>query len=65
MGAVAAATLGAPLSTIVIIFEMTGNYTITLAVLLATLTCSVIVNQLWGFSFFTWQIAERKNGNAT
>jgi hypothetical protein len=28
-------------------------------VLLATLTCSVIVNQLWGFSFFTWQLAER------
>lgn len=60
MGAVAAATLGAPLSSVVIIFEMTGNYTITLAVLLATLTGSVIVNQLWGFSFFTWQLAERK-----
>jgi|HigsolmetaAR205D_1030408.scaffolds.fasta_scaffold00668_4 CIC family chloride channel protein len=59
MGALAAANLGAPLSSVVIIFEMTGNYTITLAVLLATLTCSVIVNQLWGFSFFTWQLAER------
>ena len=60
MGAVAAATLGAPLSTTVIVFELTGNYAITLAVLLATLTCSVIVNQLWGYSYFTWQLAEQK-----
>lgn len=65
MGAVAAATLGAPLSTVVIIFELTGNYPVTLAVLLATLVCSVIVNQLWGYSYFTWQLAQRKAEQAS
>jgi CIC family chloride channel protein len=64
MGAVAAATLGAPLSSVVIIFELTGNYPVTLAVLIATLVCSVIVNQLWGYSYFTWQLAKRKADEA-
>ncbi|MBN1238128.1 MAG: chloride channel protein [Gammaproteobacteria bacterium] len=59
MGAVAAAALGAPLSTTLIVFEMTGNYPVTLAVLLASVVSSVVVNELWGYSFFTWQLAKR------
>lgn len=59
MGAVAAATLGAPLSTTLIVFEMTGNYPVTLAVLLASVVSAVTVNELWGYSFFTWQLARR------
>jgi len=60
MGAMAAANLGAPLSTVIIIFEMTGNYPVTLAVLTATLSSSVVVNQLWGYSYFTWLLRQRE-----
>jgi len=59
MGALAAAALGAPLSTTLIVFEMTGNYPVTLAVLLASVVSSVTVNELWGYSYFTWQLAQR------
>ncbi len=36
MGAVAGAVLGAPISTILMIFELTGDYELTIAVMLAT-----------------------------
>lgn len=59
MGAVAGAVLGAPLSTTLIVFEMTGDYALTLAVLLATIISSVLVNDLWGRTFFQWQMEQR------
>jgi chloride channel protein, CIC family len=59
MGAVAAATLGAPLSTTLIVFELTGNYPVTLAVMLATVLASVLVNEVWGYSYFSWQLLRR------
>ena len=54
MGAVAGATLGAPISTILMIFEMTGDYELTIAVMIATVIASVITQQVAGHSFFTW-----------
>lgn len=59
MGAVSGAVLGAPISTILIVFEMTGNYALTIALMIATALASVIVQQLHGHSFFTWQLARR------
>lgn len=59
MGSMSSAVLGAPLSTTLIVFEMTGNYPVTIAVMLATVTSSVLVNEVWGRSFFTWQLASR------
>jgi len=59
MGAVAGAVLGAPLSTTLIVFEMTGDYALTLAVMLATITSSIIVNDVWGRTFFRWQLEKR------
>ncbi|HSN72356.1 MAG TPA: chloride channel protein [Steroidobacteraceae bacterium] len=59
MGAVAAAVLGAPLSTTLIVLELTGNYPVTLAVMLATVIASVLVNEVWGYSFFSWQLKRR------
>jgi CIC family chloride channel protein len=56
MGAVAGAVLGAPISTILIVFEMTGDYTLTVAVMIATVTASVITQQVHGRSFFVWQL---------
>ncbi len=59
MGAVAGSVLGAPISTILMIFELTGDYALTIAVMIATVIASVITQQVHGRSFFTWQL-ERK-----
>ncbi len=59
MGAVAGAVLGAPISTILMVFELTNDYTITIAVMIATSIASLITKQTCGHSFFTWQLARR------
>ena len=59
MGAVAGAVLGAPISTILIIFEMTGDYAITVAVMVAVVIASIITQQMFGQSFFAWQLEQR------
>jgi CIC family chloride channel protein len=59
MSAVTAAVLGAPISTILIVFEMTGDYKVTIAVMVATTIASVIVQQALGKSFFHWQLEGR------
>jgi len=59
MGAVAGAVLGAPISTILMIFELTNNYAITIAVMIATVIASVVTRQVFKHSFFTWQLAQR------
>jgi CIC family chloride channel protein len=59
MGAVAGAALGSPLSTTLIVLELSGSYPVTLAVMLATVLSSLIVNDIWGHSFFSWQLARR------
>ncbi|MEQ8824948.1 MAG: chloride channel protein [Filomicrobium sp.] len=59
MGAVAASVLGAPLSTTLIVFELTGGYTMTIALLL-TVSISVGVSQAFlGHSLFYWQLGRR------
>lgn len=52
MGAVAGAVLGAPMSTIFIVFELTGDYQITIALMVATSIASLITHQMFGESFF-------------
>lgn len=59
MGAVAAAVLGAPISTTLIIFEMTGDYTLTLAVMVAVVVASGITSIVYGRSFFSEQLKRR------
>ena len=61
MGAVAGAVLGAPLSTILIVFELTGanNYSFIIAVMVAVVIASVITQQAFGGSFFSWQLQKR------
>ncbi|MCB1520767.1 MAG: chloride channel protein [Hyphomicrobiaceae bacterium] len=59
MGAVAASVLGAPISTTLICFELTGGYEMTIALLL-TVSISVGLTQtLLGQSFFHWQLGKR------
>jgi len=59
MGAVAGAVLGAPISTILMVFELTNDYEITIAVMIATSIASIITHQYQGQSFFTWQLDRR------
>lgn len=59
MGAVAAAVLGAPISTTVIVFELTGGYDMTIA-LIVSVSIAVGLNQaVHGLSFFHWQLSMR------
>jgi len=59
MGAVAAAVLGAPLSTTFIVFEMTSDYTLTIAVMMGAVMASVVFRQTGMESFFSWQLGSR------
>lgn len=60
MGAVAAAVLGAPISTTLILFELTGDYTLTVAVMVAVVVATVVTQQLLGHpSYFHWQLERR------
>ena len=59
MGAVAAAVLGAPISTTLIIFEMTSDYTLTLAVMVAVVVASEFSHHFYDRSFFVRQLRER------
>jgi CIC family chloride channel protein len=59
MAAVAGAVLGAPISTILIVFELTANFDLTIAVMIATAVASLITNHIIGRSFFRWQLERR------
>ena len=59
MGAVAAAVLGAPISTTLIVFEMTSDYTLTLAVMIAVVVSSEISHYFYDRSYFVRQLRER------
>lgn len=59
MGAVAAAVLGAPISTTLIVFEMTADYALTLGVMLAVVIASEISQQFYARSFFDAQLKRR------
>lgn len=60
MGAVAAAVLGAPLSTTLIVFELTGDYEVTIALLLANAIATALTQATIGKSFFHWQLEQRE-----
>lgn len=59
MGAVAGAVLGAPLSTVLIIFELTGGYTMTIALLLTVSVAVGLNHAVLGRSYFHWQLEKR------
>lgn len=59
MGAVAAATLGAPISTTLIVFEMTGDYELTMGLMLAVVVSTGITRHISGNSFFALQLERR------
>ncbi|WP_420910491.1 chloride channel protein [Roseivivax marinus] len=60
MGAVAAAVLGAPISTTLIVFELTGDWQTGLAVMVSVSMSTALASRLVDRSFFLSQI-ERRN----
>ena len=60
MGAVAAAVLGAPISTTLIVFELTGDWQTGLAVMISVSLSTAVASRLVHRSFFLTQL-ERRN----
>ncbi|OIQ32358.1 MAG: voltage-gated chloride channel [Alphaproteobacteria bacterium MedPE-SWcel] len=59
MGAVAAAVLGAPISTTLIVFELTGDWQIGLAVMVSISMSTALASRLVDRSFFLTQLEKR------
>ena len=59
MGAVAAAVLGAPISTSLIVFELTGDYQTAVAVMVSVSVASVMTQQVIERSYFHWRLGRR------
>ena len=59
MGAVAAAVLGAPISTTLIVFELTGDWQVGIAVMVSVSLASALASKLVTRSFFLTQLERR------
>ena len=59
MAAVAGAVIGAPLSMIIIVLELTGSYGLALATTVGIVTATMISSQLFGNSIFDKQLLGR------
>lgn len=55
MGAVGAAIIGAPVAMVLLVLEGTGNFPITMGVLVAVVIASTIMRLTFGYSFSTWR----------
>ena len=62
MGAVAAAIIGAPLTMVFLVLEATGDFQVTIAVVIAVIVASTIVRIMFGYSFATWRFHLRGIG---
>lgn len=59
MAAVASAMLGAPISTLLIVFELTVDYDLVVAVMLTSAMASTFMQIMPHGSFFRWQLGSR------
>ncbi|NND50463.1 MAG: chloride channel protein, partial [Rhizobiales bacterium] len=59
MGGVAAAVLGAPISTILIVFELTGGFEVSIALMLTISISTGLTQAVYGRSFFHLQLEGR------
>ena len=59
MGAVFAATARAPITAVIIIIELTGNYEIVLPVILAVLLTTALCNALTRDTIYTLKLRRR------
>ena len=59
MGAVSGAIIGAPISTTLIVFELTGDYQMTIALMMAVGIATLIAQTTFGSSYFHWQLRQK------
>jgi CIC family chloride channel protein len=62
MGSVAAAIIGAPLTMVFLVLEGTGNFPVTVGVLVGVVIASTLVRLIFGYSFSTWRFHQRGIG---
>lgn len=62
MGSVAAAVIGAPLTMMFLVLEGTGNFPLTVGVMVGVVFASTIVRLTFGYSFSTWRFHQRGLG---
>jgi len=62
MGAVAAGVVGAPLTMVFLVLEGTGDFSVTVAVVIAVTVAATLVRMLFGYSFATWRFHLRGLG---
>lgn len=55
MGAVGAAIIGAPFTMVLLVLESTGDFPVTLGVIIGVVVASTIVRLTFGYSFSTWR----------
>lgn len=59
MGAACGAIMGAPISTTLIVFELTGDYAMTISLMVSVAIATLVTQAIVGKSFFHWQLARR------
>lgn len=60
MGAMAASVLGAPIASILILFELTGDYRIMLALMVSSIIATLLINQIFHDSVYTKTLKRKK-----
>lgn len=55
MGAVGAAIIGAPFTMVLLVLESTGDFPVTLGVIVGVVVASTVVRLTFGYSFSTWR----------
>src|SRR5258708_4728830 len=59
MASVAAAIIGSPLTMVFLVLEGTGNFPVTIGVMVGVVIASTIVRLTFGYSFSTWRFHQR------
>jgi CIC family chloride channel protein len=59
MGAVAASIVGAPVTVVLLVLEVTGDFAVALGVLAGVITAATITRYTFGYSFATWRFHQR------
>jgi len=59
MAAVSSAVIGAPLTAVMIVLELTHSYEYAVTAMIAVTLCSLVTNRLFGLSFYDRQLLDR------
>ena len=62
MGALAAAVVGAPVTMVLLVLEVTGDLDIALGVLAGVVVAFTLVRSTFGYTFSTWRFHQRGSG---